>query len=101
MKKNRIALVLCVILLLSISLISYASLADNCRHYNSSVNDVYFSVQNHSSSLYTIKDGRMGWWPVIYYDDYVRKEYSCSQCGKRIPELDVNRLIGTHWEFAY
>lgn len=101
MKRCKIFFGLFMVILLATSVVSYASLADFCHHNYSRTNNIYFSVQNHTSSIYAEKNGRKAWWPVIYYDDYVDIQYSCAECGKRIPELDVIKLVGEHWEFAY
>ena len=100
MKRLRITFLL-FILLLTVGMVSYAASESNCHHNYSRTTYNNFSVFKYTTSLYETKNGITDWWPVIYYDDYIRVDYYCAECGKPIPELTVIRPAGTHWEFAY
>lgn len=100
-KKIKLSVILLIVLVLTLGVASYAGLTTVCHHNYTRTTTHYESVKSHSGSIYTEKNGIENWWPVIYYDDYIVVQYSCAECGKRIPELDVKRFAGTHWEFAY
>lgn len=55
MKRCNIFLGLFMVILLATRVVSYASLADFCHHNYSRTNNIYFSVQNHTSSIYAEK----------------------------------------------
>ncbi len=99
--KNRIkALLICMIIVLSIGMSSFAISPEDCHHdYN--VTTITEEVVTYPTSMYVEKNGRLDWWPVVVTEKYNVVHYFCRDCGKPIPELEVWRIKSISWRFQY
>ena len=100
MKKRIKSLLICLTIVLSIGMASYAALAD-CHHDFNERSESTYDTVTYSTSMYVVKNGRKDWWPIIVTEKYEILHFRCTSCKKAIPEMDVWRLTYSSWKFAY
>ena len=101
MKKRIKTVLICMIIVLTIGITSFAISADTCHHDFYERSGITNEVVVYTTSKYVKKNGRLDWWPVIVTEKYDVLHFCCRDCKKPIPELETWRLTDTSWTFAY
>ena len=100
MKKRIKSLLICLTIVLSIGMTSYAALVE-CHHDFYEKSGTTNDTVTYSTSKYVDKNGITDWWPIIVTEKYEILHFRCTSCKKAIPEMDVWRLTYSSWKFAY